>query len=83
MDGYPAFSRAMDRRHAALARPPRARVARVLLMGADRSCARCSGSPAGGHPRGLVVVDAEHRDALAVQFFNHVPQRRGWRAART
>lgn len=79
VDGYPSFSEAeLARRRVRLSEAAAERGApRVLLVGADRSGSAVQWIT--GWPvtrEAYAVVDAEHRDALAVQFFNHVPQAR-------
>lgn len=75
-DGYPRFSAGeMDRRRTALLGVAADHDVRcVLLVGADRSGSAVQWIT--GWPvtrEAYVTVDREHRDAMFVQFFNHVP----------
>ena len=76
VDGYPRFSETemARRRSALLAAAADAGVDRLLLVGVDRSGSAIQWLT--GWPvtrEGYVVVDGSERDALFVQFFNHVP----------
>ena len=75
-DGYPRFSDAeMQRRREALFKAAAEHdVERVLLVGIDRSGSAVqwiTGWPASREA--YVVVDANERDSMFVQYFNHLP----------
>jgi Xaa-Pro aminopeptidase len=79
VDGHPRFSPAeMDRRREALLDAAADRgVERLLVAGVDRSGTAVQWLT--GWPvtrEAYAIVDASHRDALYVGFYNHVPQAR-------